>query len=129
MINATSNLLVKLLPLPFVNREIPIIADKAVDMEFGTGAVKVTPAHDPNDFEISQRHNLKKIQVINFKNKMTNEAGQFADMKSLDARQKIIDILDKKDLLVNTKKYSHEVGHCERCKTIIEPQISKKNGL
>ncbi|NMC35972.1 valine--tRNA ligase [Candidatus Beckwithbacteria bacterium] len=114
----------KTIMVPFVNREIPIIADKAVDPEFGTGAVKVTPAHDPKDFEIGRRHKLPVIQVIDFRNKMTKEAGQFAGMNAFEAREAIIKELSRMDRVLAVKKFKHEVGHCERCNTIVEPQVS-----
>ena len=110
--------------LPLTNREIPIIADKKVDPEFATGAVKVTPAHDPIDFEIGISHNLPSIKVIGFDNRMLPGTGQFAKLKLSVAREKVIKKLQQEDLLINHKRYSHQVGHCERCKTIIEPQIS-----
>lgn len=110
--------------LPLMDREIPIIADQAVDPEFGTGAVKITPAHDPDDFEISQRQKLKTIQVIGFDGKMTKEAEKYAGLETREARKKVLVDLKKLGLLKKEKNYTHSVGHCERCKTTIEPLVS-----
>ncbi len=110
--------------LPLINREIPVIADEMVDPEFGTGAVKITPAHDPNDFETAQRHSLPSIQVIDFRNKMTSEAGKFAGLKALEAREAVIAELDNQQLIEKIETLTHQVGHCERCKSVLEPQIS-----
>ena len=116
-----------LLELPLTGRTIPIVADKAVNLEFGTGAVKITPAHDPVDFEIGKRHNLPVIRVIDFRNKMTQEAGEeFAGLKSKEVRGLVLSKLKDKGLLVETKDYVHQVGHCERCRSIIEPQVSQQ---
>ena len=112
--------------LPLMNREIPIIAEKAVDPEFGTGAVKVTPAHDPVDFEIGQKHKLGSVKVIGFDGKMTSEAGTYVGLTVKVAREKVLADLKKLGLLEKEKVYSHSVGHCERCKTIIEPLISQQ---
>jgi valyl-tRNA synthetase len=110
--------------LPLMNRLIPIVADEIVDPEFGTGAVKVTPAHDPDDFELGEKHNLEKIQVIGFDAKMTEQAGDFAGLEVLEARQEVIKKLEEQGLIEKIENYTHRVGHCERCKTIIEPLIS-----
>ncbi len=113
--------------LPLVGREIPIVADKMVDPEFGTGVVKVTPAHDPIDWQIGLRHKLKIISVIGFDSKMTAEAGQdFAGLNVEEARKKIVESLNKKNLLLKDRIHMHAVSHCERCKTIIEPLVSKQ---
>ncbi|MDI6601787.1 MAG: valine--tRNA ligase [Thermoanaerobacteraceae bacterium] len=112
--------------LPIVGREIPVIADDYVDMEFGTGAVKVTPAHDPNDFECGERHNLPRIQVIGEDGRMTAEAGKYSGFDRYDARAKIVEELKEQGLLEKTEKIVHSVGHCYRCDTIIEPLISKQ---
>ncbi len=115
----------KKLTLPLVNREIEIIADKLVDPEFGTGAVKVTPAHDPDDFQIGQNHDLDTIQVIGFDSKMTDKAGkEFQGLSTQKAREKVIKRLKQEGNLEKSKKYVHRVGHCERCKTTVEPLIS-----
>jgi len=111
--------------LPLVDREIPIVADKMVDPEFGTGAVKITPAHDPDDFIVGKQHKLEVIQVIGFDGKMTKAAGkEFQGLEVLQARKKVISLLKEKGLLVKEKKYQHRVGHCERCKTTVEPLVS-----
>jgi valyl-tRNA synthetase len=113
--------------VPLIGREIPVIADKKVDSEFGTGVVKVTPAHDPDDYKMGLDHKLAFIQVIGFDNKMTSKAGkEFKGLKILEARQKILEQLKKLNLLVKERDYRHSVGHCERCKAIIEPLISKQ---
>jgi valyl-tRNA synthetase len=110
--------------VPVMNRSIPIIADAAVEMEFGTGAVKVTPAHDPTDFEIGQRHNLPSIQVIGFDAKMTDEAGPFAGQDRFEARKNLKAELERLGLLDHEEDYTIPLGHCERCGTVIEPLIS-----
>lgn len=111
----------KKLFLPLMNREIPIIADSAVDMEFGTGAVKVTPSHDFNDAEIAQRHSLPYVCVIDEEGRMTEEAGIYRGLDRYEARKKIINDLTELGLLEKTEKHKHAVGHCYRCKTVIEP--------
>lgn len=111
----------KTLILPLINREIPIIADSAVDMEFGTGAVKVTPSHDFNDAEIAQRHHLPYVSVINEEGKMTEEAGKYAGLDRYEARKRVINDLTELGLLEKVEKHRHAVGHCYRCKTVIEP--------
>jgi len=120
------NLIGQKVILPLVEREIPIIADLRVDPKFGTGAVKVTPAHDPGDYEIAQTHNLEKISVIGFDNKMTSEAGEFEGLSVAEARQAIIEKLKKLNLFEKQVSYQHSVGTCERCGTIIEPLISRQ---
>lgn len=112
--------------LPLMNQEIPIISDKIVDPEFGTGAVKVTPAHDPTDFEIGKRHNLPIIQVIGFDNKMTKEAGEYVSLDTLDARKQIVADLKKLGLIEKIEDYTHTVGHCQRCESITEALVSKQ---
>ena len=112
--------------LPVLNREIPIIADPAVDIEFGTGAVKVTPAHDPTDFEIGQRHNLPAVNVINLDATMNENAGPYAGLDRYVCRRSLVADLDRMGLLVETEHYDHSVGHCDRCKTVVEPIISKQ---
>ena len=113
--------------LPLVKREIPIIADKIVDPKFGTGAIKVTPAHSPVDVEIGQRHKLPYIQVISDKGRMTKQAGQkFASLTILEARQKVVEKLKKQGLLEKTEDYSHQVPSCYRCHSSIEPLISQQ---
>jgi valyl-tRNA synthetase len=111
--------------LPILKREIPIIADSYVDKKFGTGAVKVTPAHDPNDYEMGERHNLPKISVIDLEGLMTKEAGeQFAGKDRYEAREIIIQLLKEGGWLVSQKPYTHAVGHCYRCHTVIEPLLT-----
>ncbi|MEO7000271.1 MAG: valine--tRNA ligase [Ktedonobacterales bacterium] len=110
--------------LPIMNRRIPIIADEAVDASFGTGAVKVTPAHDPVDFEIGVRHNLERIQVVGFDARMTDEAGQFAGQDRYEARKNVLAELERQGALDHQEEYTIPLGHCERCKTVIEPLIS-----
>ena len=111
--------------LPLVNREIPIIADKVIDLEFGTGAVKVTPAHSPIDAEIGERHNLESIQIINEIGRMTKKSGKdFTDLKILEAREKIIEKLKEKDLIEKIEDYSHQIPCCYRCNRTVEPLIS-----
>jgi valyl-tRNA synthetase len=107
--------------LPLVNRVIPIVADEFVDPEFGTGAVKVTPAHDPNDFDIGQRHALPSIIVIGKDGRMTAEAGAYAGLDRLEARQQIVATLEAEGLLVSLEPYSHSVGHHDKCDTVVEP--------
>jgi len=120
------HLIGKTVVLPLVNREIPIIADEYVDMEFGTGVVKITPAHDPNDFEIGQRHNLPMIQVIDTKGYMNENAGKYAGLDRYEARKNIVNDLKDLGLLVKEEDYTHNVGHCYRCSTVIEPLVSKQ---
>ena len=112
--------------LPLVNKEIPIIADEYVEKEFGTGVVKITPAHDPNDFEVGIRHNLPQVKVMNDDATMNELAGKYAGMDRYEARKKIIDDLKDMDLLLKTEDHSHNVGTCYRCATVIEPMISKQ---
>lgn len=112
--------------LPIVNREIPIIADEMVDPEFGTGAVKVTPAHDINDFEVGLRHNLEQITVIGFDAKMTEAAGKYAGMDRDECRKQILAELEAGGYLAGEETITHAVGTCYRCDTVIEPLISKQ---
>ena len=110
--------------LPIMNRRIPIVTDEAVDQSFGTGAVKVTPAHDPTDFEIGNRHNLERIQVIGFDAKMTAEAGPFAGHDRYVARKGVVAEFKRLDLLEKEQEYTIPLGYCSRSHTIIEPLIS-----
>ncbi len=111
--------------LPLQNREIPVIADEQVEMEFGTGAVKVTPAHDPVDFELGKRHNLEQVIVIDGSGIMTKEAGkEFAGLDRFECRDLVLTRLEELGLIDKTEDYHHAVGHCYRCKTIIEPNLS-----
>ncbi|HEY7983661.1 MAG TPA: valine--tRNA ligase, partial [Ktedonobacterales bacterium] len=112
--------------LPLMNRRIPIVADDAVDAAFGTGAVKVTPAHDPTDFEIGNRHELPRVQVIDFDARMTAEAGPYAGLDRYEARKRLLADLDAQGLLVKQEDYTIPLGHCSRCGTVIEPLISEQ---
>lgn len=116
----------KLAILPLVDREIPIIADSYVEMEFGTGAVKITPSHDPNDFEVGERHGLGQCIVMNEDGTINSNGGIYEGLERFEARKKIVEDLDAKGYLVAIKDHDNAVGHCERCKTIIEPLISKQ---
>ncbi|HTC66227.1 MAG TPA: valine--tRNA ligase, partial [Candidatus Acidoferrum sp.] len=110
--------------LPLMNRLIPIIADEMVDREFGTGAVKITPAHDPNDFEVGRRHHLPEINVMTDDGKMNAAAGAYAGMDRFEARNKIVKDLKTQGLLEKVSEHTHAVGLCERSKTIVEPRAS-----
>ena len=112
--------------LPLMNRRIPVIADGYVDMSFGSGALKITPAHDPNDYEISQRHNLPLVKVIDDNGRMTAEAGRFAGMDRFDCRKAVVSALQEDGLLEKIEPYRHSVGHCYRCKKVIEPNLSRQ---
>ncbi len=112
--------------VPFVNREIPIIADDYVDMEFGTGVVKITPAHDPNDFEVGQRHNLPKINILNDDGTINENGAQFKGLYRYDARKEIIKELDKLGLFVKEEPINHSVGVHERCSHVVEPLIKSQ---
>ncbi len=112
--------------LPAVNREIPVIADEAVSTEFGTGAVKITPSHDPVDFEVAQRHGLPLINILNDDVTMNENAGPYKGMDRYDCRKAILADLEKAGLLVKVEPYTHAVGHCERCHTIVEPIASRQ---
>ncbi|MBN1487366.1 MAG: valine--tRNA ligase [Anaerolineae bacterium] len=110
--------------LPAIGREIPIVADEAVLPEFGTGAVKVTPAHDPTDYEIGMRHNLPQIDVMTNTGTMNADAGPYEGLERYDCRKAIVADFEKEGLLVQIENYHHTVGHCQRCHTVIEPRIS-----
>ncbi len=112
--------------VPFVNREIPIIADEYVDMEFGTGVVKITPAHDPNDFEVGLRHNLPVIRVMNDDGTMNENAGEFAGLDRYEARKRIVERLKEMGILQKIEPHKHNVGSCYRCHTTVEPIVSKQ---
>ncbi|HWQ74267.1 MAG TPA: valine--tRNA ligase [Syntrophomonas sp.] len=112
--------------LPLVGRSIPIFADDYVDREFGTGAVKVTPAHDPNDFDMGRRHGLEEIVVIGLDGTMSEIAGQYAGLDRYECRRRIIADLEAQGSLLKTEDHNHAVGHCQRCDTVIEPLISKQ---
>ncbi len=121
-----AHLVGKELILPIVKRHIPIIADDFVDPEFGTGSVKVTPAHDPNDFEIGLRHNLPQIVVMNPDATMSEQAGKYAGLDRTQCRREIMEELKTEGCVEKIEPYQHAVGHCYRCKTVIEPTVSKQ---
>ncbi|MCM8711635.1 valine--tRNA ligase [Clostridium sp. SYSU_GA19001] len=121
-----AHLVGKTLMLPLINREIPIIADDYVDMEFGTGAVKITPAHDPNDYEVGKRHNLEQIKVMNDDGTINHLGGKYANMDRYEARKVIVNDLEQQGFLVKIKDHIHNVGCHDRCRTVIEPMISKQ---
>jgi valyl-tRNA synthetase len=116
----------KTLMLPLVNREIPIIADEYVDMEFGTGAVKITPAHDPNDYLVGKRHSLQEINVMTLDGRINAQGGKYKGMDRYEARKVIVKDLEEQGFLVKTKPHTHNVGCHDRCNTVVEPIISKQ---
>ncbi len=116
----------KMLVLPIVHREIPVIADDYVETDFGTGVVKITPAHDPNDFEVGLRHNLEVINVLTPDAKITDDYPAYAGMDRYEARKAIVKDLEKEGALVKVEDYSHNVGTCYRCGTTVEPRVSKQ---
>ena len=121
-----SSLVGKTVDLPLTDRKIPIVADRYVDKSFGTGAVKITPAHDPNDFEVGIRHDLPVIRVMNDDATMNENAGKYCGMTREEARKAIVGDFDKLGLLVKIEKHEHNVGHCYRCHNTIEPIVSKQ---
>ena len=112
--------------LPLVGREIPIIADEYVDASYGTGAVKITPAHDPNDFEMGQRHGLPVEQVIGFDGRMTNVPAPFDGLTTAEARQRVLEALEREELRRGEEELEHSVGHCYKCDTVIEPMVKEQ---
>ena len=116
----------KMVKLPFVEREIPILADSYVDQEFGTGVVKITPAHDPNDFQVGQRHNLPLINIMNDDATINENGGKFAGMDRYEARTQIVKELDEMGLLVKIEDHTHNVGTHDRCKTTVEPLVKQQ---
>ena len=116
----------KMLKLPMTDREIPVIADSYVDKEFGTGCVKITPAHDPNDFEVGKRHNLEEIVVINDDATMNSKAGKYVGMDRYECRKALVEDLEKEGLLVKVVPHSHNVGTHDRCGTTVEPMIKQQ---
>ncbi len=117
----------KILILPLVGREMPIITDEYVDPSFGTGVVKITPAHDPNDFEVGKRHNLPQVIVIDKKGKMSEKAGpRYKGLDRYECRKKIVRDLNAEGYLLKTEDHAHAVGHCYRCNTVIEPMLSRQ---
>ena len=120
------NFIGKKVIVPIINREVLVIADDYVDMEMGTGALKITPAHDPNDFEVGNRHNLAIINVMNDDATMNEKAGKYCGLDRFEARKKVIEELRELDLLGEIKELKHNVGTCYRCSNIVEPKISKQ---
>jgi valyl-tRNA synthetase len=118
------NVVGKEIILPVVERPVSVIADYFVDPEFGSGALKITPAHDPHDFEIAQRHDLALVKVIDGDGKMNREAGRYNGMDRFECRAKIVEDFQEEGVLLQTEDYHHSVGHCQRCKTIVEPMVS-----
>ncbi|HZI58949.1 MAG TPA: valine--tRNA ligase, partial [Verrucomicrobiae bacterium] len=114
----------KKLRLPLMDREIPIIADDFADPQFGSGAVKVTPAHDPNDFQIGLRHNLAQINIMDDQARINENGGQYKGLDRYEAREKVLRDLEKLGLQVGIKDHAHSIGKCDRCKTIVEPRLS-----
>ncbi|MGC9000275.1 valine--tRNA ligase [Caldisericum sp.] len=120
------NLIGKYVFLPLVGRRIPIVADEAVDPQFGTGAVKVTPSHSPEDFEIAKRHNLGFLDVINDVARMINVPEPYLGLTTTEARERVVEDLKNQGYLVKVEDYVHSVGHCQRCHTVVEPLVSKQ---
>ena len=120
------HLIGKTLILPIVGRKIPVVADEYVDPEFGTGAVKITPAHDPNDFEVGLRHSLPMIRVLGDDGKVNAEGGKYAGFDRYEARKRIVAEMEELGLLVKVEAHTHNVGHCHRCNSTIEPIVSKQ---
>lgn len=120
------HLIGKTLIVPFMDREIPLIADEYVEQDFGTGVVKITPAHDPNDFEVGLRHNLEQIIVMNEDGTMNEKAGKYVGMSRYECRKAIVKDLEDAGMLVATKDHMHAVGHCYRCHNVVEPMVSKQ---
>ena len=116
----------RMVVLPIVGRRIPVIADEAVDPQFGTGSVKVTPAHDPTDFEIGQRHGLEFINIMNLDGTINERGGPFQGQDRFVARQAIVEELERQGLLERIEPHVHSVGHCQRCDTVVEPLVSKQ---
>ena len=110
--------------LPLVNKEIPIVTDEYVEMDFGTGVVKITPAHDPNDFEVGQRHNLPVINVMNEDGSINENGGKYAGLSGLEARKQIVKDLEEGGYLIKVEPLKHNVGTCQRCHTVVEPRVS-----
>ena len=120
------DLVEKMVLLPIVNKEIPIVADSYVDKEFGTGAVKITPAHDPNDFEVGKRHNLEEINILNDDGTINENGGKFAGMDRYEARKAIVKELEEEGYLVRIEAHEHNVGTHDRCHTTVEPMVKKQ---
>src|SRR6185437_11671499 len=120
------HLIGKKVRLPLVGREIPIVADTMVDPKFGTGAVKITPAHDPNDFEAGKRHDLPMITVIDDKGKMINVPDTFRGLAVQEARVQVVAALEREGVLEKAEDYTHNVGHCYKCNTVIQPLLREQ---
>jgi len=121
-----THLIGKRIRLPLIEREVAIIADTHVDMDFGTGVVKVTPAHDQNDYEVGKRHNLEFITVFDEKGILNDYAGEFKGLERIEAREIIVKRLEEEGFMVKVEDHKHQVGHCYRCKNIVEPYISRQ---
>ncbi|MFO7736457.1 MAG: valine--tRNA ligase, partial [bacterium] len=121
-----TSLIGKMVVLPLMEREIPVFADSFVESEFGTGLVKVTPAHDPNDFEMGQRHGLEEINILDKNGNINENGGKYKGLSRFEARKKIVEDLKELGLLEKIEKHDHSVGHCYRCSEIIEPYLSKQ---
>ena len=121
-----AHLVGKMLALPLTDRQIPVVADRYVEKDFGSGAVKITPAHDPNDFEVGVRHNLEVIRIMNDDASMNENAGKYCGLTREEARKAIVADLKEIGALVEIEDYEHNVGHCYRCHTVIEPLVSKQ---
>ena len=120
------SLIGKMLVLPLVGREIPVIADEYVEQDFGTGVVKITPAHDPNDFEVGLRHQLEVINVMNEDGTINENGGAYQGMEALDARKAIVKALEEQGYLIKVEDIRHNVGTCYRCGTVVEPRVSEQ---
>lgn len=117
----------KTVRLPLTNRDIPVIADEMVDIDFGTGAVKITPAHDPNDYEVAQRHDLPMMTVIDFEGKMGHDVpAEYRGLEVMDARKAVLKDLEEQGALVGSKEHTHQVGHCYKCGTVIQPLLREQ---
>ena len=110
--------------LPIVGRELPILADEYVDIDFGSGAMKVTPAHDPNDFEIGQRHQLENIIVMDEKGHMNHHAGKYEGLERFECRKQLVEDLKEQGLVIKIEEHMHSVGHSERSGAVVEPYLS-----
>jgi valyl-tRNA synthetase len=121
-----ADLIGKKVILPLMDREIPVFADAYVDKTFGSGLVKVTPAHDPNDFEMGKRHGLEEINILDIKGNINENGGRYKGLSRFEARKKVVADLEALGLLEKTEKHEHSVGHCYRCSTVIEPYLSKQ---
>jgi valyl-tRNA synthetase len=124
--NRYSDLIGKSVKLPLINREVKIIGDDHVEMDFGTGVVKVTPAHDPNDYEVGKRHNLEFITIFDEKGILNSYCGEFEGSERLESREKIVLKLQEEGFIEKIEDYTNQVGHCYRCKNVVEPYISKQ---